>query len=105
MPAYAWTALGVFIVAVGGGIATAVTSGLRTWRTLRRSRRALVRAIDDVLHSVTQAQTRAGRLSAAATRLARVQAQLQRSLAAAAVIAAAAGDARPALRLLAFLRR
>jgi len=105
MPVYAWAALGVFVAALAGGLTAAVTHGLRAWRTFRRSRRAVMRELDGVMHGVARAETRLQRLNATSARFARAQAHLQESLAAAAVIAVAAGDARSALRVLAFLRR
>jgi|SRR5579862_4953112 len=105
MPVYAWAALGVFLAAILAGVATAATSGLQAWRTFRHFRRAAGEGLGDVLRGVAAAENRVGRLGEAATRAVRAREQLQESLAVAAAIAAAAGDARPALRLLGFLRR
>jgi len=105
MPAYAWAALGVSLLATGAGIGVAVRDGLRAWRAFRDVRRAVGEGILDVLHGVTRAERRAARLGESATRVMQARDQLEESLAAARVMAAAAGDARSLLRVLGFLRR
>jgi|SRR5579862_8203949 len=105
MPYYAWAALGVSIVSALGGAATAGVRGLRAWRDFRRSRRALVRRMSEVSRGVFDIEAKLDRLDNSATRILDAKARLQKSLAAASIVAAAAGDARAALRVLSLLRR
>jgi hypothetical protein len=105
MPPYAWAALGVCIVSTAGGAAFAGMRALQTWRDLRRLRRALADRLGELSRGVFGVETRVGRLESSVGRIAVARAQLQESLAAAAVTAAAAGDAGAALRVLGYLRR
>ncbi len=105
MPPYAWAALGIFVAALAAGLTSAALNGFRAWRAFRHARRALGRGVDGLMHGIAAAESRLGRAEDAAARLERARRQLQKSLAAGAVIAAAAGDARAALRVLGFLRR
>src|SRR5581483_8954661 len=105
MPVFAWAALGVAILAVAGGKATAVTSGLRAWRAFRHSRRTVLHDLEDLTRRVGGLEARVARANEGVQRLGVAQAQLQESLATAGVIASAASDARSLLRVLGFLRR
>jgi hypothetical protein len=101
----AFVALGFFVVAVVGGALFAALRGLRAWRALRRLQRTVGAGMLEVSRGIEGAEARLARATKSAMRLDRARARLQESLAALAVLRAAAGDASPALALLAFLRK
>jgi hypothetical protein len=105
VPFLAWSSLGVFVVAAGAGAAFAALHGLRAWRKLRSFQRAVGGSLADVTRGVAGAEARLARAGESAARLAQARRRLQESLATTALLAAAAGDARAALRLLGYLRR
>jgi hypothetical protein len=105
VPVLAWSALGVFVVAAGAGLAFAALRGLATWRTLRSFRRALGESLADLTRRAAGAEARLAHAGESAARLGRARRRLEESLATAALLVTAAGDARGALRVLAFLRR
>jgi len=105
VPVLAWSSLGVFVVAAGAGAAFAALRGLEAWRALRSFRRALGESLAELTRRVAGAEARFARAGESAARLARARRRLEESLATAALLATAAGDARAALRVLGYLRR
>lgn len=94
-----------FVVAAIGGTAFAALRGLRAWRALRRLQRTVGAGIVEVARGIDGAEARLARAGESAAKLDRARARLNESLAVFSVLAAAAGDARAALRVLALLRR
>ena len=105
MPVLTWIALAVFIVAAFGGGVLAAVRGLRAWRALRRIQRTIGARMLEVARGIEGAESRLAAAGETAARLDRARARLQQSLATLSLLGAAAGDARGALRVLAFLRR
>jgi hypothetical protein len=101
----ALSALALFVVAACGGGAFAALHGLRAWRALRGIQRRVGAGMLEVTRGIEGVEARLGNAGESAARLERAGARLQESLAGLSVLAAAAGDARAALRVLAFLRR
>ena len=105
MPALAWIAHAVFIIAAVGGAAFALVRGLRAWRAFRRIQRTIGARMLNVARGIQGAESRLAAAGDAAVRLDRATAALRESVATLSLLTAAAGDARGALRVLAFLRR
>src|SRR5205823_5681287 len=103
--ALVWSSFAFLLVAAGGGATFAGLRGLRAWRTFRSLRRSIGAGLVEVTARVAGMEARLAQATASAARLERAQRQLQDSLATARLLAAAAGDARGALRVLSLLRR
>lgn len=82
----------VFAVAVVSGLAVAAVQGLGAWRAVKSFRRTAAEGMLATAALVEQLEARSARSAERAARLARAQAQLQQSLAEAAVIREAAGE-------------
>jgi hypothetical protein len=105
VPAFVWISLVVLIVVAAGGVTFAALRGLRAWRALRSFQGATADGLVELTRGVEGAEQRLARAEASAARLERARRRLRQSVAAAALLAASAGDARSALRLLGFLQR
>ena len=105
MPIVVLIALVFFVLASVCGAAFAVTHGLSTWRALRRLQRTAGGGLIEVGRGLEGAEARLSQAGESAARLDRARARLSESIATFKVLMAAAGDARNALRVLAFLRR
>ena len=82
----------VFVVAVVTGFAAAGTRGLVAWRAFKSFKRNAADAMVETAARIEQLEARTAASSDRAARLAAAQAQLQRSLAEAAVIRQAADE-------------
>ena len=105
MAVLALGALALFVVATIGGAGFAVVRGLRAWRAFRRIQRTIGGRMLEVTRGIESAEARLAHAGESAARLDRAGAHLNDSLARLSLLTAAAGDARGALRVLAFLRR
>jgi hypothetical protein len=105
VPAFVWISLAVLIVGAAGGVAFAGLHGLRAWRALRSFQGASAGGLLELTRGIEGAEERLARAEESAARLDRARGRLRQSVAAAALMAASAGDARSALRLLGFLQR
>jgi hypothetical protein len=94
IPLYVWISLLVLVAAAGAGIAFAVVRGLAAWRALRSLRRAIGRQLAELEQRVAGIEDRVEQAGGTAARLGEAQARLQESLAAAAILADAFGEAR-----------
>jgi hypothetical protein len=94
VPTYAWLALAVFGVVVGATTLFALSRGLAAWRAFRRLRRRVFDGLGDVSGRVTGIERRLVTAGESAARLDRARGELQESLATAAVLNAAFGEAR-----------
>jgi hypothetical protein len=94
VPTYVWLALAVFAVVVGATTVFALGRGLAAWRAFRRLRRRVFDGLGDVSRRVTGAERRLATAGETAARLDRARGELQDSLATAAVLNAAFGEAR-----------
>ena len=94
MPIYVWLALAVFGVVVFGTTLLALGRALAAWRAFRRLRRHVTDGLGDVSRRVTGIERRLSTAGEGAARLDRARAELQESLATAAVLAGAFGEAR-----------
>ena len=94
MPVYVWLALSVSAVVVVGTTVFALGRGLTAWRAFRRLRRHAFDGLGDVSRRVTGVERRLATAGKSAARLDRARAELQDSLATAAVLASAFGEAR-----------
>jgi hypothetical protein len=92
-----WIAFGVAAVSVGGGFVILGLRAFDTWRAFRSLRRTVGRGLGDLTRRVAGTESRIAHLGDNATKLERAGSGLTRSLASAAVLAAAAGDARASL--------
>jgi len=82
----------VFVVGVVSGVAVAGTRGLGAWRAFKSFKRNAADAMVETAARIEQLEARTAASSDRAARLAAAQAQLQRSLAEAAVIRQAADE-------------
>jgi hypothetical protein len=82
----------VFAVAAVVGIALAAVRGLAAWRALKRFKRTTGEGMLRTAELIEKLEARAGASTGRAERLASAQAQLQQSLAEAAVIGEAADE-------------
>ena len=89
-----WIALAVSAVFVLGPLAFAVTRGLTTWRTFRRFRRSVADGQTELMRRVLAIEKRMETANRSAARLQRAQAELQTSLRAARMLAAAFSEVR-----------
>lgn len=103
MPAFVWISVAVLIAGAGGGAAFAGAHGLRAWRALRSFQGATAPGLLELTRRVEGAEQRLARVEESAAQLERARKRLRQSVAAAALLAASAGEARTALRLLGFL--
>jgi hypothetical protein len=83
----------VFCAVVGVGLAAAVVRGLQAWRTFRRFRRTVFKRLGEIEAELAKVEQRSAKAAESAVRLNAARARLQESLATAAVITAAAGEA------------
>jgi hypothetical protein len=91
---YVWLALAVSgIIVVGTGL-FALVRGLAAWRGFRRLRRRIFDGLGDVSRRVAGTERRLATAGETAARLDRARTELQESLATAAVLSAAFGEAR-----------
>jgi len=98
MAALPWVGLIVFLVAIVGGIALAGVRGLGAWRTFRSFERSLDRAVADTTRLVDGIEPRVARATETAARLEEARTRLRESIATAAVLFAALGEARALVR-------
>ena len=89
-----WGSLLVFAVPVAGGLVFAGMRALAAWRAFRLLRRRVGDALLDMTRRLAQAEQRLEGAAEAAARLDRARLRLQEGLATAAILAAAAGEAR-----------
>ena len=94
-----------FLAAAAGGAAFATIRGFRAWRAVQRLQRTVGAGVNEVTRGVEDIESRLADAGESATALGRATARLDRSIAGLRVMTAAAGDARAALYVLAFLRR
>ena len=94
MPIYVWLALVVSGLVVIGTTLFALSRGLAAWRAFRRLRRRVFDGLGDVSRRITGIERRLSTAGETAARLDRARADLQDSLATAAMLAAAFGEAR-----------
>jgi len=94
VPTYLWLALAVFGVVVGATTLFALSRGLAAWRAFRRLRRCIFDGLGDVSRRVTGVEQRLATAGETAARLDRARGELQESLATAAVLNGAFGEAR-----------
>jgi hypothetical protein len=92
-----WIAFGVAVVSVGGGLVVLGLRAFDTWRAFRSLRRTVGRGLGDLGKRVAGTESRITHLGDNATKLERAGTGLTRSISSAAVLAAAAGDARTSL--------
>jgi hypothetical protein len=91
---YVWLALAVSgVIVVGTGL-LALVRGLAAWRAFRRVRRRIVDGLGEVSRRVGRIERRLSTAGEAAARLDRARTELQESIATAAVLSAAFGEAR-----------
>jgi hypothetical protein len=95
-----WLAASFCLVAVIGSLAYAASRAWRLWRTFRSASRRAGEALGRVTDSAAAAERHATALSANSERLAAANANLQRSLAALAIVRAAAAEPRTAFATL-----
>ena len=88
----------VFFVAIVGGIAIAAIRGLAAWRTFRSFERSLDRMVADTTRLVDGVEPRVARASETAARLQEARERLEASVATAAVLFTALGEARALVR-------
>jgi hypothetical protein len=105
VPLPALAALVVFAVAIVSGGAFAGVRGLQAWRALRRLRRRVGAGMVEINRGIAGVEARIANAEQGAAELGRATARLQESREVLAVLTAAAGDARGALRVLPLLRR
>jgi hypothetical protein len=91
---WVWLALGISLAVVIASAVFAVARALKAWRAFRRFRRRVFEGLEDVTRRVAAIEQRVNAANASAVRLQRAQAELQDSLAAARVLAAAVADVR-----------
>jgi hypothetical protein len=94
VPTYVWLALAVFGVVVVATTLFALSRGLGAWRAFRRLRRRVFDGLGDVSRRVAGIERRLASAGETAARLDHARGELQESLAAAAVLNAAFGEAR-----------
>ena len=94
MPTYVWLALAVFGVVIAATAIFALGRGLAAWRAFRRLRRRVFDGLGHVSQRVTRIERRLETAGESAARLDRARGELQDSLATAAVLNAAFGEAR-----------
>jgi hypothetical protein len=94
---FVWVALAVSGVVVVGTALFALVRGLAAWRGFRRLRRRIVDGLGDVSRRVAGIERRLSTAGETAARLDRARTELQESLATAAVLCAAFGEARTAV--------
>ena len=93
-----WAGLGVFVGAIAGGVALAGVRGLSAWRTFRSFEGRLERAMADTTRLLDGIEPRVARATETAAKLEEARARLQESIATAAVLFAALGEARALVR-------
>jgi hypothetical protein len=91
---YVWLALAVSAIAVGSTTLFALSRGLAAWRALRRLRRRVFEGLGDVTRRVAGIEQRLSSAGETAARLDHARIELQDSLATAAVLSDALGEAR-----------
>jgi hypothetical protein len=94
VPLYVWLPLAASGLVVGGTALFTLGRGLTAWRAFRRLRRKVFDGLSDVSHRVTRIERRLATAGESAARFDRARSELQDSLATAAVLAAALGEAR-----------
>jgi hypothetical protein len=94
MLAYVWVALAVSIAVVVGATLFAGARALVAWRALRRLRRRTFDGLDALTRRIAGIERRLSTAGESAARLDRARAELEDSLATAAVLRAAFGEAR-----------
>lgn len=106
MPLVVWISLVVGVVAILAGLVLLAKRALESWRAFRSLRRSLTRALGDLTQRVAGIETRLAHASSNAAQFSDAQVRLRRSLATAAVLADAAGEAGKAVgRLRGFIPR
>ena len=105
MPFLSLAALVFCLVAVLAGTTFATIRGVHAWRALRRLQRTVGAGLREITRGAGRIDSRLARAGESAAELGLAKAQLDESLARLRVMTAAAGDARAALGVLAFLRR
>ncbi len=93
-----WVGLAVFLVATLAGLALAGVRGLATWRAFRSFERSLDKALVETTRLVDGIEPRVARATETAARLEEARARLQESIATAAVLLSALGEARALVR-------
>lgn len=92
MPALTWTALGVFLLVTVAGMTQTAVLGFRIWRRLRALLHEGLGALDGILASLDELETRAALAERGNGRLQGRIARLRRSVARLRVLAGAARD-------------
>jgi hypothetical protein len=98
VPIHVWLSLLVFVVVIGVTLAIAVVRGLAAWRAFNSFQARTDYALLELEQNVDAVEARLEEVEHASARLAAAQSRLQESLATAAVLADAAGEARVLLR-------
>ena len=93
----------LLVALAGAGFAT--VRGLRAWSALRRLQRTVGAGLHEIARGTGRIESQLAHAGESAADLGQAKAQLDQSLARLRVMTAAAGDARAALGMLAFLRR
>jgi hypothetical protein len=99
-----WISLAVFVVAIVAGAVVAVRHGLATYRVARSAQRAFERELAPVLASAAAMEARTAAASNAPVELQRAANELSGSVRELALMVEEAQAARPAARLLRFVR-
>jgi hypothetical protein len=89
-----WASLLVFVVSVTGGLVLVGVRALAAWRAFRALRRRTGEVLLETTRRVSETEQRLAGAAEAAARLDRARLRLQEGLATAAILAAAAGEAR-----------
>ena len=105
MSLLAWVSLVFFVLALAVSITVAVVRALRAWRTYRAFSGAIGPVVEHVQRTAAEAEQHASSLNDKTEQLNAAIARLQQSLAALAVLRAAAEDARATLSLRKFAIR
>jgi hypothetical protein len=105
MPLLAWVSLVFLVLALVVTITVAVVRALRMWRTYRTFSDAFGPSLEHVQRTAAEAERHANALNAKTEQLNSAVERLQQSLAALAVLRAAAEDARATLSLRKFAIR
>jgi hypothetical protein len=92
-----WASLLVLLMAAAGGIVFAGLRALAAWRAFRRLQRRAGDALLETTRKLAQAEQRLAGAADAAARLDQARLRLEETFATAAILAAAAGEARAAV--------
>jgi hypothetical protein len=92
MPTVVLTALIVFVVATGAGLAVAAREGLQAWRSLKRLRQSVQRGLHEVTAQLAALERRSAQLPEKLARFDAARASLDESLAEARIVARGAGE-------------